>query len=196
MHCLQLCGSVKPYFGRSSRSVPPVAVPTEAQLNAASIKAPDAPPTGDARFGVTVPEAFLATPPAPEELVEQAARTRGWLFEGRDGTYDIVVPTDLERTQAVSVDLTRRDHQGRRLLVCSSYCGPATRKNALPLLRLNARLGDIAFGAVTVDDQELAALSGSVPVDYATQTDVAELIARVASYADRAESKLIGVDQY
>ena len=178
----QLCGSVKPYFGRSSR--PGV------ESSGTIVVAPSSPEN----VGAAGDHVLKSAPPL--QVVRQAVRMRNWTVFENDTSCEVIVPIGSNREQTVSVELTHHDELGHPLLVCSSRCGPVAKRNAMALLRRNLRLFRMAFAVEKSGDVELIVVRGSQRADNASWADVAQLIEAIATYADRVEERLVGTDEF
>lgn len=184
-HRFQLCGSVKPYFGRSiHHQTAPAEQPAQVSVQPTPVPV------------VTVQATPVPPQLSPKGLIYRAARLRNWVVESNVDAFDVTVPIAGHRQQVVSIDVSRRDPAGNPLLVLMTRCGPAKNINMLALLRRNARLLQSAFAVQKTGTTELIVLRGSLRADIATVEELVGSIEAIASYADRVEQKLVGTDEY
>ncbi len=129
----------------------------------------------------------------PKQLVKQVIAAAGYaLQENKPDQWRVTVPVGSTRKQVVYVLFDRKDAEGDPLVSFLSYCGPATQRNAMQLLRYNTRLAHGAFAVVKAGGTEMVALVANLLASTLDPLEVSRTLSAVAWQADRVEQKLTG----
>lgn len=132
----------------------------------------------------------------PRAVVRASVTSAGYTLNESGDAMQITVPLGQLRKQMVNVDfVTEADNTGK-VVRFWSVCGPATEKNAIPLLRYNARLVYGAFGFRKIQGQDMVVLQATLPAETLVAVDVARVVPAIAWQADRVEEKLTGGDNF
>ena len=109
-------------------------------------------------------------------------------------------PPSFVRTMLRELSLRRTRRSQFDQLFCrsvySSRCGPVSDKNAIVLLRRNARMFQTTFVVEKRDDAALAVLRGVQCSTGLESAEVARIIETMAKHADNIERKLVGTDEF
>ncbi len=141
------------------------------------------------------PQATTAQAADPKQLVKQVITAAGYsLQEDKPEQWRVTVPVGSTRKQVVYVLFDRKDAEGDPLVSFLSYCGPATQRNAMQLLRYNTRLAHGAFAVVKAGGTEMVALVANLLASALDPLEVSRTLSAVAWQADRVEQKLTGGD--
>ncbi len=135
-----------------------------------------------------------ATPNDPRQMVRAVAQTNGWQFTEEGDRWEITVPTSTLRRQTVNVVFGGKDKENHEVIFYSSVCGPVSEKNAMALLRYNAKLVHGAFAIQKTESGEVIVVQSNQLADTADPLEVTRTISSVAWQADRVEEKLTGKD--
>jgi membrane protease subunit (stomatin/prohibitin family) len=133
---------------------------------------------------------------SPVELVKQVAAAANYpLTEGGEGMV-ITVPIGTLRKQKVRVGFGVRDENGNELVSFRSTCGPVTEKNALTLLRFNARMVHGAFAVEKLGEGETLVIQANLLTEMLNPAAVTQVLSAIAWQADQVEEKLGGGDAH
>jgi membrane protease subunit (stomatin/prohibitin family) len=132
----------------------------------------------------------------PKQLVRTVAQSAGWQLQESGAVWTVVVPIGSLRKQAVTVDFSAKDEEGQSLIAFSSVCGPASEKNAMALLRYNAKMVHGAFAIQGTGAGEMIVVQANRLADTADPLELTRVITAIAWQADKVEQKLSGGDQY
>lgn len=180
--------------GASQQSAPPAtAAPVAAAPVAAAAAATGAvaaqagPDFGDLKPLVTDPKQLVRS------VVNASA---GWQLKEDNGVWQIVVPVGAMRKQRVTVHFDLKDVEGEPMLSFSSYCGPASEKNALALLKYNTQLVHGAFAVESTPTGDMVAVRANLLSEITDPLAISRVITAVAWQADKVEEKLLGTDEH
>ncbi len=102
----------------------------------------------------------------------------------------VVIPLPLDRTQAVYLGYDGTDSEDRPLIGLVSVSGPASNRDARPLLKLNARAVEGHFAIKTLRGEEYFVVCHTILAETADQLDAPVLLRRIAQLADGLEERL------
>ncbi len=177
-----------PSGGTGNPAPPPPPSPTPAT--------PAVTPTGAAvSFDDLAPPASETSPektPDPKQLVRQVVQAAGYALQENGDHWRVTVPVGSTRKQVVHIFFNRKDAEGDPLVSFFSYCGPATQRNAMQLLRYNTRLAHGAFAVIKANGSEMVALVANLLASTLDALEVSRTLSAVAWQADRVEEKLLG----
>ncbi|RMF87179.1 MAG: SPFH domain-containing protein [Planctomycetota bacterium] len=133
----------------------------------------------------------------PKAVVRGAVQSAGYSIVESGESMQITVPIGQLRKQVVHVEFVegKGDDEANAVRFWS-VCGPSSPKNAVALLRYNAKLVYGAFGLRSINGQEMVVLQASLPAATINALDVARIIPAIAWQADRVEQKLTGGDAF
>ena len=135
--------------------------------------------------------------PDPRSVVRAVAESSGYTIAESGDSWQITVPIGGLRKQIVTVEFDRTDDQGHQIISYSSTCGPANERNAMSLLRHNAKMIHGAFAVVSVGGAESIAVQTNQLAEAVHPLDVTRILTAVAWQADKVEEKLMGeADQH
>lgn len=130
----------------------------------------------------------------PKELVRNVAESSGWQTKQAGDVWQVTVPIGSLRRQIVNVRFGDKDEEGHAIISYSSTCGPASEKNAMSLLRYNAKLLHGAFAVQRTDSGEMVVIQANQLADTADVLEVSRVMTAIAWQADKVEQKLVGGD--
>ncbi len=102
----------------------------------------------------------------------------------------MVVSPRLDRQQAVYVGPAGTDPEGRPLIGLVSVCGPATERDALTVLKWNARTVEGHFAVKNLLGEDYFVVIHNVAATLADSLDPPNLLRRIAEVADGLEDRL------
>jgi len=137
--------------------------------------------------------------PAPaqisiNDIVRSAVQTNGWELKENGSDWVITVPVNSLRKQKVHVTFGKKDDDGSEMVVYHSFCGPASDRNAMALLRYNTKMVHGAFAVEKTDAGEMITVRANQIIDTVSQLEVTKTLTSIAWQADKVEEKLLGSD--
>ncbi|UUO08635.1 SPFH domain-containing protein [Blastopirellula sp. J2-11] len=131
----------------------------------------------------------------PQQLVQAVAQSNSWSMAEDGDAYVVTVPIGSLRKQNVHISFDRKDDDGQSLITFQSYCGPATERNAVALLRYNTKMIHGAFAFVTTPAGEMITVQANELADTADVFGLTRVVTAIAWQADKVEEKLLGTDE-
>ncbi|MFI4874009.1 MAG: SPFH domain-containing protein [Blastopirellula sp. JB062] len=131
----------------------------------------------------------------PKQLVQAVAQSNSWAIAEEADNLVVTVPVGSLRKQNVQVSFDRKDEDGQSLITFQSYCGPATERNAVALLRYNTKMIHGAFAFVTTPAGEMIAVQANELADTSDALGLTRVMTAIAWQADKVEEKLLGTDE-
>lgn len=147
-----------------------------------------------------IPEAPAElTPVAPDKdtvlsMIRSTAEAAGHVVEPYADGLRITVSVRRLRKQFVYVEFVEPKQEHGAFVRFWSVCGPAGEKNAVALLRYNARLLYGAFAFHKVGGQDMIVLQANVLTEGLTPAEASRMTSAIAWQADAVEEKLTGQD--
>jgi len=140
--------------------------------------------------------ASLAPAGNPQAVVRSVIQAAGYALNEQGAPWVVTVPVGPLRKQTVTIDFSRSDDGGHAVVSFASTCGPANEKNAMALLRYNARLvhGAFCVAPAAPGDAEVIQVRANLLADTLDPLEVSRTLAAVAWQADRVEERLSGKD--
>jgi len=124
------------------------------------------------------------------------ATAAGYQIAESGDSLQITIPIGSLRKQTVTVDFGIADESGHAMVSCWSVCGPANEKNAMALLRYNAKMLHGAFAVRKSDGAEVLVLQANQLAETLDPLEVSRVLSAIAWQADQVEQKLGGGDEY
>jgi len=132
----------------------------------------------------------------PKAVVRGVAEAAGYALTESGELWHITVPIGGLRRQTVTVDFSRRDPEGQRLVAFRSTCGPASERNAMALLRYNTQLVHGAFALENIGGADMVVVQANRLAENTDPLSISRVLTAVAWQADKAEEKLLNKDEY
>ena len=132
----------------------------------------------------------------PKQMVTQIAAANSWVTTESGESVIVTVPIGALRKQNVTITFGHKDEEGHDVISYHSYCGPASEKNAMTLLRYNTKMIHGAFAIEKTDSGEMLTVQANQLADTADVLEVTRVITAIAWQADKVEEKLLGRDEY
>ena len=148
---------------------------------------PDAEAGADALGPYEAPE---PADPDTTRLVRLLVEQSGFEASPAGHGWQMVVPLQLDRHQAVYVGHAGTDLEGRPLLAMVSVCGPANDRDARILLKMNARTVAGHFAIKVLRGEEYFVVIENLAADGVVRADAPGLVRRIAEVADGLEDRL------
>ncbi len=104
--------------------------------------------------------------------------------------WQLVVPLELNRRQAVYAGYAGLDPDGRSIITLVSICGTANDRDPRILLKMNARIVEGHFAIKVLRGEEYFVVIQNMPVEVAGLVEAANLVGRIARTADNMEDRL------
>ncbi|TWT31576.1 SPFH domain-containing protein [Blastopirellula retiformator] len=130
----------------------------------------------------------------PKQIVQTVAQTNSWSIAADGEGFIVTVPIGSLRKQNVHISFDRKDDDGQSLITFQSYCGPATERNAVALLRYNTKMIHGSFAFATTPAGEMIAVQANEHADTADVLGLTRIVTAIAWQADKVEEKLLGTD--
>ncbi|PQO43337.1 SPFH domain-containing protein [Blastopirellula marina] len=131
----------------------------------------------------------------PRQLVQTVAQSNSWASAADGDGFVVTVPIGSLRKQNVHISFDRKDDDGQDLITFQSYCGPATERNAVALLRYNTKMIHGAFAFATTPAGEMIAVQANELAETADALGLTRIVTAIAWQADKVEEKLLGTDE-
>ncbi|MGY8769414.1 MAG: SPFH domain-containing protein [Pirellulales bacterium] len=132
----------------------------------------------------------------PKQMVSQIAAANSWVCAESGESVVVTVPIGSLRKQTVTITFGHKDEEGHDVISYHSYCGPASEKNAMTLLRYNTKMIHGAFAVEKTDSGEMLTVQANQLTDTADVLEVTRVITAIAWQADKVEEKLLGRDEH
>ena len=132
----------------------------------------------------------------PKQMVTQIATANSWISTESGDSVIVTVPIGALRKQNVTITFGHKDEEGHDVISYHSYCGPASEKNAMTLLRYNTKMIHGAFAIEKTDAGEMLTVQANQLADTADALEVTRVITAIAWQADKVEEKLLGHDEH
>ncbi|MEX1039690.1 MAG: SPFH domain-containing protein [Pirellulaceae bacterium] len=129
-------------------------------------------------------------------MMRQVVQSNNWATEENGDDWVVTIPVGTLRKQKVHVTFDLKDEEGHEVIVYHSYCGPATERNAMALLRYNTKMLHGAFAVEATDSGEMITVRSNQLADTADALEVTRVITAIAWQADKVEEKLLGEDMH
>ncbi|MCC9604760.1 SPFH domain-containing protein [Blastopirellula sp. JC732] len=146
---------------------------------------------GSLSFDDLAPAAHKAD---PRQLVQAVAQSNSWTIAADGDGFIVTVPIGSLRKQNVHISFNLKDDDGQSLITFQSYCGPATERNAVALLRYNTKMIHGAFAFATTPAGEMISVQANELADTADALGLTRIMTAIAWQADKVEEKLLGTD--
>lgn len=182
----------QPGTGGPAAGPPQPGAPPAAGASAAAVAAPAAGAGID--FGDLA--ANTANTADPRQLVRSIAQGAGWQVQESGDRWSVTMPLGPLRKQTIHVDFAVKDDEGQAVLAFSSLCGAASERNAMNLLRYNAKMVHGAFAVQNTPSGEMIAVQANQLAATADPLAITRLMTAIAWQADKVEQKLGGGDDY
>ena len=140
--------------------------------------------------------ATAATNISAQDIVRGAAQANSWKLEENGDEWIVNVPVRTLRKQTVHVTFGKKDDDGNDLVIYHSFCGPASERNAMALLRYNTKMIHGAFAVEPSDAGEMITVRANQLADTVDQLEVTKTLTAIAWQADKVEEKLLGSDNH
>ena len=134
----------------------------------------------------------LPDPADPDvaRLIRDFVRRAGFESNTAGRGWQVVVPLQQDRRQAVYLGPAGTDADGRAIIALVSVCGPVNDRDCRTLLKLNARIVEGHFAIRVLRGEEYFVVIENLPADFLPSLDAQALIRRVAELADGLEERL------
>lgn len=155
---------------------------------------------GTAAAGLSFDDLEGAAPQAAnisaQDVIRGAAQSNNWQITENGDEWIVNIPVRALRKQNVHVTFGTKDDDGNELVVYHSYCGPASQRNAMALLRYNTKMIRGAFAVEPSDSGEMITVRANQLADTVDQLEVTKTLTAIAWQADKVEEKLLGSDNH
>ncbi|MEA1950413.1 MAG: SPFH domain-containing protein [Planctomycetota bacterium] len=131
----------------------------------------------------------------PKGMVRSVIEAAGYSLQETGDTWQVTVPLNGLRKQVVTIQFGETDQDGQAIVTYWSICGPALDKNAMSLLRYNAKIVHGAFSVRQIDAAEMVVLQANQMAETMSPLEVSRVLSAVAWQADKVEQKLVGGDE-
>ncbi|MBN2291601.1 MAG: SPFH domain-containing protein, partial [Pirellulales bacterium] len=131
----------------------------------------------------------------PKAMVRAVIEAANYQLQETADTWQVTVPLGTLRKQIVTIQFGETDQDGQSIVTYWSICGPALDKNALSLLRYNAKIVHGAFSVRTIDGVEMVVLQANQMAETMSPLEISRVLSAVAWQADKVEQKLVGGDE-
>jgi len=126
------------------------------------------------------------------DIVRAVAQSNNWNLQEDGQDWKVTVPVSALRKQHVHITFGKKDDDGNELVVYHSFCGPASERNAMALLRYNTKMIHGAFAVEPSDAGEMITVRANQLADAVDQLEVTKTLTAIAWQADKVEEKLLG----